>query len=158
MHEREILLKNLLKLIKGAQVLGIPIIVTEQNPGKLGPTETEIAQLLPDFQPIPKLSFSCCGDQCFLQEMEALKRKQVLITGIETHVCVYQTVMDLLNSGYEVQVVADAISSRTVENREIGLKRMVEEGARLTSVETVLFELLRVAEGERFKEISRIVK
>ncbi len=158
MYEKEILLKNLMKLIRGALVLGIPIIATEQNPEKLGPTETEIAQLLPKFQAIPKLSFSCCGEKRFWQELETLNRKQVLIAGIETHVCVYQTVMDLLSSGYEVQVVADAVSSRAVENREIGLKRMVAEGAHLTSTETVLFELLRVAKGDKFREISRIVK
>jgi len=85
-------------------------------------------------------------------------RRQILICGIETHVCVYQTTVDLLASGYEVEVVADVVSSRTDENREIALQRMRDEGAGITSVEMALFELMRVAEGPKFKEVSRIVK
>ena len=158
MYEKEMLFENLQKLIKGVQILGIPIILTEQNPGGLGPTIPEVAHLLSDLQPIPKLSFSCCGDGRFLQELEALNRQQVLIAGIEVHVCVYQTAVDLLRLGYEVQVVADAVSSRTAENRKIGLERVRSEGASLTSTETALFELLKVAEGAKFKEILNIVK
>lgn len=158
MYEKEMLFENLQKLIKGVQILGIPIILTEQNPGGLGPTIPEVAHLLSDLQPIPKLSFSCCGDGRFLRELEALNRQQVLIAGIEAHVCVYQTAVDLLRLGYEVQVVADAVSSRTAENREIGLERVRSEGASLTSTETALFELLKVAEGAKFKEILNIVK
>ena len=158
MHKKEMLFDSLQKLIKGAQILGIPIILTEQNPEGLGPTIPEVVRLLPDIQPIPKLSFSCCGDERFLQELEALNRKQVLIAGIEAHVCVYQTAMDLLRLGHEVQVVADAVSSRTAENKEIGLERVKSEGASLTSTETALFELLKVAEGEKFKKILKIVK
>ena len=158
MYEKEKLFENLQKLVKGVQVLGIPIILTEQNPDGLGPTIPEVAHLLPDVQPLPKLSFSCCGDERFLQKLEALKRDQVLLSGIETHVCVYQTALDLLSLGYEVQVVADAVSSRTADNKEIGLKKMRSAGAGLTSTETALFELLRVAEGTNFKEILNIVK
>jgi nicotinamidase-related amidase len=115
MYEKEVLFENLQKLVKGVQVLGIPIILTEQNPKGLGPTIPEVAHLLSGIQPIPKLSFSCCGDERFLRELEILNRKQVLIAGIEAHVCVYQTVMALLSLGYEVQVVADSVSSRTAE-------------------------------------------
>lgn len=158
MHKKEMLFDSLQKLIKGVQILGIPIILTEQNPEGLGPTIPEVVRLLPDIQPIPKLSFSCCGDERFLQELEALNRKQVLIAGIEAHVCVYQTAMDLLRLGHEVQVVADAVSSRTAENKEIGLERVKSEGASLTSTETALFELLKVAEGEKFKKLLKIVK
>jgi nicotinamidase-related amidase len=90
--------------------------------------------------------------------LKATRRKQVLLAGIESHVCVYQTCRDLLDLGYEVQVVADAISSRAPENRQIGLERMKEAGATVTSTEMALFELLRVAEGPKFKEITKIVK
>ena len=88
----------------------------------------------------------------------AVDRRQILVCGIETHVCVYQTTVDLLASGYEVEVVADVVSSRTAENREIALERMRDEGALITSVEMVLFELMKVAEGAKFKEVSKIVK
>lgn len=158
MHQREKLIDNTQRLIKGIQVLGIPIIATEQYPQGLGPTIPEVSQVWSNVQPIPKLSFSCCGDERFLKELKAQNRKQVLVAGIESHVCVYQTAIDLLDSGYEVQVVTDCVSSRTPENREIGLQRMNCAGARLTSTETALFELLRVAKGDKFKEISRIVK
>jgi len=158
MYKKELLFENFQKLIKGVQILGLPIIVTEQNPRGLGPTIPEVAHLLSDLQPIPKLSFSCCGDERFLQELEALNCKQILVTGIEAHVCVYQTAVDLLRLGYEVQIVADAVSSRTAENKEIGLEKMRSDGAGLTSTETALFELLKVAEGAKFKQILKIVK
>ncbi|MEA3459839.1 MAG: hydrolase, partial [Chloroflexota bacterium] len=144
MYEKEALIGNLQKIIRGARILGIPILWTEQNPEGLGPTMPEIACLLSNLQPIPKLSFSCCSNKRFMQELKALSRKQVLMAGIEAHICVYQTAMDLLNLGYEVQVVADAVSSRTAENREIGLEKIRDGGASLTSVETALFELLKI--------------
>lgn len=158
MYEKEALFENLGRLIKGMKALGVPIIVTEQNPAGLGPTLPQIAQLLTGIQPIPKFAFSCCGEKRFMQELETLKRKQALIAGIETHVCVYQTALDLLARGYEVQIVADAVSSRFVRNREVALDRIKSEGAKLTSVEMAIFELLKTAEGARFKEILKIVK
>ena len=158
MYEKEKLFENLQKIITGAQILEIPIILTEQNPEGLGRTIPEVADLLPDIQPIPKFSFSCYGEKRFVEELEALKRKQVLIVGIESHVCVYQTAMNLMGAGYEVQIVADAVSSRTAENRELGLEKMKSEGAKLTGVEMALFELLRVAEGAKFKGILKVVK
>jgi len=158
MHEKEKLLENLQKLIRGARAMGVPIMVTEQYPAGLGFTIPEIAQLIPDVTPITKFSFSCCGEEAFTPQMKALNRKQVLLTGIETHVCVYQTAVDLAGAGYEVQVVADCVSSRTAFNRDIGLNRMCASGASITSVEIALFELLKVAKGDKFKEISKIVK
>ncbi len=158
MHGKERLFKNVQKLIKGIQILGIPILWVEQNPQGLGPTIPEIADILSSIQPISKMSFSSCRNDGFLQSLNALNRKQVLIAGIEAHVCVYQTAADLVNIGYEVQVVTDAVSSRSVENKDIGLQRMKDSGVSLTSVETALFELLKVAEGEQFKEILKIVK
>ncbi len=159
MTQKEALFENLQKVIKGAQTLELPIIWNEQLPEKLGPTSPEIAELLnQSAQPIAKTSFSCCGNPPFMQALQAAGCKQVLLTGIETHVCVYQTCRDLLDLGYEVQVITDAVSSRTPENRQIGLERMKEAGATMTSTEMALFELLRVAEGPKFKEITKIVK
>jgi nicotinamidase-related amidase len=158
MHGKELLFKNVQKLIKGIQILEIPILWVEQNPQGLGPTIPEIADILSNIQPISKMSFSSCRNDDFLQALNALNRKQVLVAGIEAHVCVYQTAADLVDIGYEVQVVTDAVSSRSVENKEIGLQRMRDSGVSLTSVETALFELLKVAEGEQFKEILKIVK
>jgi nicotinamidase-related amidase len=158
MHQKELLFQNVRKLIKGVHALGIPILVTEQNPGKLGPTIPEIADLLSGTRPIPKMCFSCCQDERFLQELKAMGRRQILIAGIETHICIYQTTIDLINLGYEVQVVTDGVSSRTMEDKQIGLNKMKDAGAGLTSVETALFEMLKTADRKEFKEILNIVK
>jgi nicotinamidase-related amidase len=159
MHQRETLFANVQRMIKGAKVLELPVLVTEQVPEKLGATRPEIAEhLAGGTQPIHKSSFSCCGNAVFMEQFKALGRRQVLLTGIETHICVYQTALDLLDLGYEVQLVTDAVSSRTAENRQIGIERMKEAGATLTTTEMALFELLRAAEGPQFKEITKIVK
>ena len=159
MHDKENLFANLERIIKGVQVLNIPIIWTEQVPEKLGSTLPQFSKLLADStKPIPKSSFSCCGVAPFTDALKSSGRQQILMAGIETHVCVYQTTLDLLAEGYEVQIVTDAVSSRTPENRHIGLTRMKDAGAILTSTEMALFELLRVAEGPQFKQIAKIVK
>ncbi|NJN67215.1 MAG: hydrolase [Chloroflexaceae bacterium] len=158
MDQKETLFANLTTLIRGAHVLELPIILTEQYPKGLGPTIPEIADLLPGIQPISKVAFSCCGEERFMQALTALNRSQVLVAGIEAHVCVYQTAADLLRRGYEVEIVTDAVSSRTASNRDTGLARMKDCGARLTSVEMALFELMKVAGGDQFKAIQKLVK
>ena len=159
MHDKENLFANLERIIKGVQVLDIPIIWTEQVPEKLGPTLPQFSELLTgSSNPISKSSFSCCGVSPFTDALKSLGRQQILISGIETHVCVYQTTLDLLADGYEVQIITDAVSSRTPENRHIALARLKDAGAILTSTEMALFELLRVAEGTEFRQIAKIVK
>lgn len=158
MYEREALVENALKMVRGAQILGLPILSTEQNPDGLGRTIPRIAELLQEAQPFSKLTFSCCGERPFVEELEKLGRHQILIGGIECHVCVYQSVVDLMDLGYEVEVIADMVSSRTRENKDIGLAKCEAYGAYLTSVETALFELLQVAEGEKFKKMLQVVK
>jgi nicotinamidase-related amidase len=139
-------------------VLEIPILLTEQYPKGLGPTLPEIKELLPDVKPIEKVSFNCCDEEVFCQALEALKRKQVLIAGIEAHICVYQTAMALFRAGYEVQVVGDSVASREPENKLVCLLKMGAAGVSPTTVEMALFELLKVAKGDKFKQISNIVK
>jgi nicotinamidase-related amidase len=158
MYEKEALLENAQKLIKGLQVLGVPVLLTEQNPKGLGPTQPELMQLLTSIQPLPKFCFSCYQDAGFKQAFSVLNRKQVLICGIEAHICVYQTALELLAQGCEVQIIADVVSSRSARNRDIALMRMQSEGAKLTTVEMVLFELLQTAESMKFKEIQKVIK
>jgi len=158
MHEMESMIDGNVKLVKGAQILGIPILWTEQNPKGLGATVPELRDLLSSSEPVTKLSFSCCGEDSFVEQLNAIGRNQALVTGIESHVCVYQTVVDLIGRGYEVQVVADAVSSRTPENKAIGLERCKLAGASVTSAETALFELLKKAEGDQFKQMLKVVK
>jgi len=158
MHEKDKLLRNVLKLIEGAKALEIPIVMTEQYPKGLGTTLPEIKELLPGVKPIEKVCFNCCDEDVFSKALEALKRRQVLIAGIEAHICVYQTAMALFRAGYEVQVVGDCVSSREPENKLVSLFKMGAAGVSPTTMEMALFELLRVASGDKFKQISNIVK
>lgn len=158
MVEKENLYRNLKILINGAKILGIPMIWVEQTPEKLGPTIPEIANLLPGMMPIKKNSFSCCGCERFQTELEGLKRRQAIIAGIEAHVCVCQTALQLLEQGYPVHVVADGISSRTHRNRDIAIGRMRQSGAAIVSTEMVLFELLQSDDHPGFREVIGLVK
>jgi nicotinamidase-related amidase len=159
MHDRENLVTNAVKIIHGAKVLGLPVIWTEQNPAGLGPTLREIREHVPaDSEPVIKLSFSCCADPVFMERLKATGSNQALVLGIESHVCVCQTILDLLDMGYETQIICDAVASRTPENKLIGIERSKQAGAIITSAEMALFELLKVAEGDKFKQILKIVK
>lgn len=158
MYAKQTLFENLRKIIKGIQALGVPILWLEQNPEGLGPTIPEVSELLTSIEPISKSSFSGCRNERFVQALKDANRNQVLIVGIEAHVCVYQTAVDLVDLGYEVEVVTDAVSSRTVENKKVALQKMRDIGVSLTSTEMALFELLEVAEGEQFKEILKLLK
>lgn len=153
------LLDNLEKLVRGAVALGLPIIWTEQTPKKLGPTVERLSGLLSKVtNPIPKSSFSCCADTAFTDRVLETSRSKFLIAGIEAHVCVYQTAFDLIGMGYRVSVVSDAVSSRAPENKAVALERMRAIGALMTSVEMALFEILKTADDEKFREISKIIK
>jgi nicotinamidase-related amidase len=158
MHEKESLFDNLKKVIKGLTILGVPIVWAEQIPKNLGPTLPEIARLMPDFEPVAKTSFSCCGNHTILQKLKQMNRNQILLAGIETHICVYQTALDLINLSCEVQVIADAVSSRTRENKKVGLDRIERAGGLITSTEMVLFELLGSADAPNFKDVIKVVK
>ncbi len=159
MHEREHLVRNLRILIEAAGILELPIHWLEQYPKGLGPTIPEVAELLADNnQPFEKTSFSACGQPDFAEALKTGGRRQLLLAGIEAHVCVCQSARDLLGLGYEVEFVVDAISSRTAANKQIGIDKMIRAGAAPTSVETALFELMRTADMPCFKEVSRLVR
>jgi nicotinamidase-related amidase len=159
MSDREDLVKNAEKLVKGALILDLPILWTEQNPKGLGATIPEISQHLKDLDPpCEKLAFSACGEEVFMEKLRGLNRKQALVAGVESHVCVYQTAADLLNLGYEVQVIKDGTSSRTPSDRALGWDRIKDMGGALTSVETALFEMLKRAQGDQFKRMLPVIK
>lgn len=155
--DSEALFGNLSRLLEGMKVLDVPVIVTEQLPDKLGPTRDEFQKFI-DGSVIAKSSFGCCGEPDFFQTLEKTGRKQVILCGIETHVCVYQTALELLATGHKVYMVADAVSSRNPANKTLALRRMETEGVRLTGTEMVLFELLGDAGDPAFKSILQIVK
>jgi nicotinamidase-related amidase len=144
-------------LVQGARILGLPVLVTEQYPKGLGETVPEVAEHLTGVPRLEKTSFSALAADGFPAALDD-ERDQVVLCGIEAHVCVNQTAEDLLADGREVHVVADAVTSRTAENRELGLHKMEHGGAVVTSVETALFELLRAAGTPEFKEIQALIK
>ena len=158
MSNRETLFANVQRMVTGSQALDLPIVWAEQLPEKLGPTIPEVADLLADHVPFAKSSFSCCGNSELMDTIKVTGRKQVLLVGIEAHICVYQTARDLLKQGYEVEVIADAVGSRIAENRVIGLNKMEKIGATIGCTEGVLFELMHTAEHPAFRTIQQIVK
>ena len=158
MHDRENLFKNLHILVRGIKLLSIPIIWMEQVPDKLGPTIPEIKDVLIDQKPITKDVFSCAKNEEFNNAIKKINPKDIILAGIESHICVYQTAMDLLEKNCNVHIVTDAISSRLSKNKELGIERMLLEGAMQTSVEMLLFEMQGEAKGERFRKISQLVK
>ncbi len=155
-HER--LVQNAVRLIKGATVLGLPLIATEQYRKGLGPTAPEIASAIPDFSPIEKLAFSACGATGFVALLKKKKVSDVILCGMEAHVCILQTCLDLLAMRFRVFVAADAISSRAQGNYELGLERMHDAGAVMVSTEMMLLELLEKAGTAEFKQILALVK
>ncbi|MFH1276807.1 MAG: hydrolase [Candidatus Eisenbacteria bacterium] len=146
------------KLIRGCRVLGVPVVVTEQYPEGLGPTNRLLKEEFDRWEPIVKSTFSCCGEGSFVEAVEKTGRKEVLLCGIEAHVCVYQTARDLLEKGYRVHLLVDGVSSRRKIDRKTAVARMVSMGAILATVEMALFEMLEVSGTEEFKKISKIVK
>ena len=154
----EALAQNSGILIRGLQVLNIPVLVTEQYSKGLGPTIPPIQQLLTREQAIEKLAFSCCDDAAFMKQLSEMDKKFIVITGIESHVCVLQTTIDLLQHNYIPVVVEDCVSSRRLNDKQMAIFRMRKMGAVITTYESVLFELLRFSGTEEFKAISRLVK
>ena len=157
MQEKERLLENTKKLIKGMKILRVPIFYTEQYPKGLGKTVENIKEEL-DGNAIPKMSFSCSGAGDLFKSLIEKNISQVVVCGIETHVCVLQTVFDLIANGFQVNVAADAVSSRKKIDYQIALERMRANKAEISTVESIIFELLNVCGTEEFKKALEVVK
>jgi len=158
MKFREEVVRNCLHLIELAKLYNLPIVLTEQYPKGLGQTVGEIRNALPSYTPIEKLSFDCCEEPPFMEELKRLGKKTVILAGMEAHICVLQTCIGLLREGFHVHVVKDAVCSRFKENWKTGIEFMRDAGAVITSTETALFQLLKVAGTEEFKIISKRIK
>jgi nicotinamidase-related amidase len=156
---RAVMLRNVLLAIDAAKILGLPIIVSEQYPKGLGPTVTEIRERLGHaFSPVEKIVFSCGRSAEFRAALDATNRRQVLLCGVESHVCVFQTALDLVNDGYKVHVPADAVMSRRVLDWKRAIALMEDAGAMVGTTEMFLFQLLERAGTDEFKAISKLVK
>lgn len=155
-HEKDRVLANSIRLVKAAKILGLPFWATEQYPKGLGPTVASLAELIPN-RP-DKVSFHCCSIPMLLEQLYARKIRHVTIVGIEAHVCVAQTSLELLKLGFHVQIPADAVGSRHPIDWEFALRRLERVGATVSTSEAVLFEWTESADHPRFKEISELVK
>lgn len=158
MDDRDQVERNSVVLVRLAQALDIPILWCQQVPQVLGTTIQPIWSLLNEQPVFDKTSFSCCGDKAFAARLDEVKPKTAILCGIETHVCVFQTAMDLIEKGIDVHVSADATSSRTNGNKQIALHRMGKEGVTLSSTEMCLFELLRDSTHGKFRELAKLIK
>lgn len=158
MYEKEILLKNCRVLVEGMSELKLPLIVTQQYTKGLGATISEIKSIISEFSFIEKRDFSCCDESAVLMKLKELEAKNIIICGIESHVCVLQTAVDLKEAGFNPIVVVDCVSSRTKKNIELAKERFRIEGILMTSYESILFELTRSSAASEFKAISKLVK
>ena len=158
MHESERMIHQQGILIEACKLLDVPIVWAEQLPDKLGATVPELAERLGDREPQGKASFGCWGDEGLRRTIQRSGRRQILLCGIEAHVCVWQTAAALRGEGYEVHLIADAVSSRSAFNRDIALRRMEAAGVHLSNVEMVLFELMGDASHPRFRDVTRLLK
>jgi nicotinamidase-related amidase len=158
-HDHEQLGTNIEKCIIGMQILNLPIFVTEQYTKGLGKTIAPLQIALADYySPMEKITFSCCGEQEFVDSLENLGRKQVLLVGIEAHVCILQTALDLRVAGYQPVILEDCVSSRAPNDKRVAIERMRCAGCIITTMESVLFELCGTAGTETFRSISKLVK
>ncbi len=157
--EPEKIIKNTSILAKTANILEVPVIISEQYPKGLGSTLPSIMDNLPTHREyFEKSTFSCAQNEKFKEILKKTNKKQIIICGMETHICVHQTVTDLIDSGYEVHIVKDAISSRKQAEYDLGIERMCLCGAIPTSTEMVLFELLKASTHEKFRDIQALIK
>jgi nicotinamidase-related amidase len=157
-YENEAVVRNTGILIEGLKVLGVPVLVTQQYTRGLGPTIPGLLELIRDFPLIEKTAFSCCDEPDFIRALDETHKRFILIAGIESHVCVLQTVVDLVERGYQPVLVEDCVSSRKANDKRTSVHRMLKEGAIVTSYESILFELCRFSGTDEFKSISKLVK
>lgn len=158
MNKKQQVTLNTLHLIEAAKLLYVPIIVTEQYPKGLGQTVYDIKEAIPVYQPMEKITFDCCKSDGFLRKIASLKKTHIILTGMETHVCVLQTCLSLLKENYSVHLVSDAVCSRKKDDYLTGRELMRSAGAVITCTETVLFQLLEKAGTHEFKILSQRIK
>lgn len=152
-HEK--MIASIVKLVRFAKIVGLPVIIVEQE--KLGPTVREIKKELPDCVPVTKMTFSAARQSEFAKKLDGLSRSNIILTGIETHICIMQTALELLPD-FNIHIISDAVSSRSLENKNIALQRLNQSGVVISSTEMVIYELLERAGTEEFKKVHELVK
>ena len=158
MGRQQGIIENIIKLLHLSELFNLPIILTEQYPRWLGPTLKEVQERLPAYDPITKMHFNCCDVEAFNDRLEGERLQSVIVTGVESHICVFQTCACLLQRGYTVHVPQDAVDSRTDDNWRVGLELLREAGALITSTETIIYQIMGKAGTKEFKKMLKILK
>ena len=158
LYNNEQMVKNIKLLLSGANIYKIPIFVSEQVPEKLGSTISDFKEHLKEAFFFSKKTMSCCGQAGFIDQLKSKKINKIAICGIEAHVCVLQTSLDLLHNGFQVHLIADAISTRVPHNKDIAVEKIIGAGAIISSVETILFEIAYEAGSDEFKRLQQLFK
>jgi nicotinamidase-related amidase len=158
MGRKQEIVENIIKLLHLSELFNLPLILTEQYPRWLGPTLKEIQEFLPAYEPITKMHFNCCDVDAFNDRLEGERLQSVIVTGVESHICVFQTCICLLQRGYAVHVPQDAVDSRTDDNWRVGLELLREAGAFITSTETIIYQIMGKAGTKEFKKMLKILK
>jgi nicotinamidase-related amidase len=158
MGQKERVTDNLIKLLQLSKIFNLPVVITEQYPKWLGTTLPDIIENSPDYDPIEKLHFDCCEVDAFNESLKGKDLKRIIVTGVETHICVFQTCVSLLEKGYHIQVPQDAVTSRTEENWRVGLGLIQAAGATITSTESIIYQVLKKAGTKEFKQMLKFVK
>lgn len=156
--QRERIVGNIKKLLLLSKLFHLPVILTEQYPKWLGATLPDIMGSLTYYNPIPKIHFNCCDVEAFNEQLSSKELKNIIVTGVESHICVFQTCVSLLNSGYHIHIPQDAVGSRTDENWRVGLELSNKAGAFITSTESVIYQILKKAGTKEFKQMLKVVK
>ena len=158
MGRKERVIDNIIKLLQLSKLFTLPIIITEQYPKWLGSTLPDIIENLPSYEPITKLHFNCCDVEAFNKRLNSEGLRSIIVTGVESHICIFQTCVSILEKGYQVHVPQDAVDSRTEENWRVGLELMKKAGALITSTETLIYQILKKAGTNEFKKMLKIIK
>ncbi len=158
MPRAERVIENIKRFLLLSRLYGLPLILTEHYPKWLGPTLSEIKNSLPTYAPIKKMHFNCCDVDVFNDRLASENLKNIIVAGVETHICIFQTCVSILEKGYNVHVPQDAVDSRTDENWLVGLELMKKAGAFITSTETVIYQILKKAGTKEFKKMLKVIK
>ena len=157
-EQRQRIIENIKRLLLLSKLFHLPVILTEQYPEWLGPTLPDIVESLIDCKPIPKMYFNCCDVDSFNEQLDSKDLKNIIVTGVESHICVFQTCVSLVNKGYQVHIPRDAVGSRTDENWRVGLDLLNKAGAFITSTESVIYQILKKAGTKEFKRLLKIMR
>ena len=158
MGRKQRVIDNITRLLQLSKLFALPVILTEQFPKWLGPTIPEIIEYLPAYEPITKLYFNCCDVEAFDERLDPEGFKNIIVTGVECHICIFQTCVSILEKGHQVHVPQDAVDSRTDENWRVGLELMKKAGALVTSTETIIYQILKEAGTKEFNKMLKIIK